>query len=287
MTSGTTGRPVADPTLDPARGTTADYRVRFDECGADGTARAAAWLRWAQDLAWLDSERLGYPREWYAERGLMWLVRGISLELEAPVRSGERISLTTRIVGFRRVWARRRTEVRDASGAPIGLILTDWVMTDARGVPTRVPDEFPGRFAEPLPPFEPTRVEPADAPATAAALELRVRSAEVDPLGHANNAAYVEWVDEAAALVGASTVGGGDGISSAGPVRYRLEYLFPAAPGERLVARSWKLADGSVACRIDAAPEAGAPADGAEADGARGQRLRAVIERSTESQPAR
>lgn len=39
---------------------TVRYRVRFDECSPAGTLRAAVYLRCAQDVAWIHSERLGY-----------------------------------------------------------------------------------------------------------------------------------------------------------------------------------------------------------------------------------
>ncbi|MFM2106344.1 MAG: hypothetical protein RL338_1376 [Chloroflexota bacterium] len=221
---------------------TSRYRVRFDECGADGVARSASYLRWAQDLAWLHSERLGYDRAWYEARGMTWLARSIELEIGAPVAAGAGVVLTTRLSGFRRVWARRRTGIRDGAGTPIGRVLTDWVMTDARGLPARVPPEFLERFDVVPGSFEPVRVELPDPPAGAHLLELVVRPHEVDPLGHANNAVYLDWVDEAVAAI----------APPAGPRRYRLEYLFPALPGERLAAVAWRLPDGRLACRIDA-----------------------------------
>ena len=48
---------------------------------------------------------------WYAERGLWWLVRCAELNLLADVAMGETVTVTTTIVGYRKVWARRRTEV--------------------------------------------------------------------------------------------------------------------------------------------------------------------------------
>lgn len=256
----------------------ADYRVRFDECAPDGTARTAAYLRWAQDLAWLHSERLGYDRAWYEARSMTWLVRGISLEIERPSEAGERVTLTTRLTGFRRVWARRRTEIAAADGTSLGRILTDWVMTDGRGLPARVPEEFLARWTVPPGSFEPVRVALPPVPPEADRGELIVRRHEVDPLGHANNASYLDWVEDAvAALPGAPT---------GGPRRTLLEYLSPARPGERLTVATWSLGDGRIACRIDGADGAGLegePADAAAADAgassrSRSERLRAIVE---------
>ena len=48
------------------------YRVRFDEAGPDGLLRASGLLRYAQDVAWMHSEALGFDRAWYRERDLAW-----------------------------------------------------------------------------------------------------------------------------------------------------------------------------------------------------------------------
>ena len=88
------------------------YRVRFDEAGPDGELRASGYLRFAQDLAWIHSESAGFGRDWYAERGLTWLVRAIELDVLYGVPYGSELDVSTEVIGFRRVWARRRSEFR-------------------------------------------------------------------------------------------------------------------------------------------------------------------------------
>src|SRR2546426_1049114 len=104
--------------VDPPPGappqTTRAYRVRFDEATTEGTARTSTLLRWAQDVAWIHSERLGFTRDWYAKRGLAWLVRGVELNVLLPVSTGDEIEVTTGVVGYRKVLARRRTEFHDS-----------------------------------------------------------------------------------------------------------------------------------------------------------------------------
>ena len=114
------------------------YRARFDESDPNGLLRSAGLLRYAQDAAWIHSEKLGFTREWYAERGLWWLVRCAELLLTGDIRMGETVIATTEIVGYRKVWARRRTEVARESGEVVAILLSDWVITDSRGAPTRV-----------------------------------------------------------------------------------------------------------------------------------------------------
>jgi acyl-CoA thioesterase FadM len=223
----------------PVSGITVPYRVRFDECAPDGRVRSSALLRYAQDLAWIHSERLGFGREWYAERSLAWVVRAVELAILAPVGLGETIDLSTSVTGLRRVWARRRTDGGLADGRPALWCHTDWVMTDtARGLPGRIPEEFPAAFAVPPASFEPGRVPLPPTPDDAVRLRGRVRPQELDPMGHVNNAAYVDYLEETLAVAGDVAVPFIVGT----PRRVGLEYLTPAAPGSELLGEAWPLA---------------------------------------------
>ena len=71
---------------------------------------------------------------------------------------GTTLDVSTTVDGFRKVWARRRTDGRLADGTLAFWAHTDWVIVDARGLPTRVPAEFPAVYGELPGPFEPGRV---------------------------------------------------------------------------------------------------------------------------------
>ena len=224
---------------EPRASATVDYRARFDECGPDGDLRPAALLRWAQDAAWIHSGRLGFGREWYADRGLAWVVRALDLVVLAPIPVGTTVAVTTRVMGFRRVLARRATEIVLPEGRVAALCTTDWAMTDvASGSPTRVPADFPSLFDSPPGGFEPVRVRPEATPPDAAVTRLRPRPQELDPMAHANNATYLDWFEEVVAAAG------GSADLAAEPRTYRLEYLVPAALGDELVARTWAIGSG-------------------------------------------
>ena len=218
-------------------GATAAYRIRFDECGADSIVRSSALLRYAQDVAWIHSEQLGFNRSWYGERGLAWVVRAAELGILVPVPLGATLSISTAITGFRKVWARRRTEARLADGTLAFWAHTDWVMTDRRGMPGRVPPEFPAALPVAPGTFEPGRVPLPPTPDTAVRHATGVRPQDVDPMGHVNNAAYLDYLEEA--LVAA----GPEAVAAIGqtPRSVRLEYLQPAAPLARLTGATWRL----------------------------------------------
>ena len=179
------------------------YRVRFDEAGADGHLRSSGFLRYAQDLAWIHSESAGFGRDWYGSRGLTWLVRSVELEIVDPVVYGAELSASTEVIGFRRVWARRRSEFHQPASERIAAVaLTDWVLLNSRGLPVRPPDEILAAFPTPVGGFTPLRLELPPARTRSVGLEFTARKSEVDPMGHVNNAAYIDYIDEHLAAVG-------------------------------------------------------------------------------------
>ena len=217
----------------------AEYRVRFDEATPRGLLRGSALLGYVQDVAWRHSEALGFARGWYRERGVAWLVRAVEARLLAPIADGERLTVTTRLTGYRKVMARRETEVAGPAGDLRALVLSDWAMTDGRA-PVRIPAEFERAPIDGPGPFAPVRVDLPPSPPDATALRFSPRLRELDPMNHANNSVYLDWLDEAVAAAGAA----GDEATAAIPRRYRMEYLRPAEPGSALVSTAWPVGPG-------------------------------------------
>ncbi|HEY5519949.1 MAG TPA: acyl-ACP thioesterase domain-containing protein [Candidatus Limnocylindrales bacterium] len=211
------------------------YRVRFDEAGPDGTFRSSGFLRFAQDLAWLHSESAGFGREWYSERGLFWLVRGVELDIVGSVDYGSDVVVSTEVIGFRRVIARRLSEFHLAgSERPVAVALTDWVLLNDAGRPVRPPAEIPEAFVSNSD-FTQLRAQTGEVPGDAHEREFRVRRSEADPMAHVNNAGYIDYLDEQYL----ESLGSADDASMPVPRRYRAEFVASATPGLRLVGRSW------------------------------------------------
>ena len=237
----------------------APVRVRFDEAGPDGLLRTSALLRYAQDLAWYHSAARGFDRDWYRERGLTWLARAAEVGVEAEIRVGDELTGTTRVVGWRRVWARRRTEFVDATGVLAGWTHVDWVLLDARGAPTRIPVDFQPVFGAPDAGFPLARVPLSEPPPDAAHARFTVRPHELDPMDHVNNAVYADWVEEQVIAAG------GLADVRAIPRLARLEYARAAAAEAAVDAITWRETAGW-SCRIS--------------DSAETELLRARLERS-------
>jgi acyl-CoA thioester hydrolase len=214
------------------------YRVRFDEAGPDGRLRTSGLMRFAQDLAWLHSTALGFGREWYAERGLTWLVRAAELDVLAPVPMGTNIHARTEVVGMRRVFARRLGQFGLADGTLAARVTTDWVLIDERGALTRVPTIFSEMFGVGDAAFSIGRVTLPGTPPSAERRQLTVRPHEIDPMAHANNAVYLDWLEETVAASG-----GAEDVARL-PRRYRLEYALAAEAGTALDAAAWTNPEG-------------------------------------------
>lgn len=238
----------------------AAFRVRFDEAGPDGLLRTSSLLRYAQDLASFHAAERGFDRAWHAERGLAWLARTASAAILAPIAHGSSMTGTTRIVGERRVWARRSTEFRDRDGRLLARTHVDWVLLDGRGAPTRIPPEFEAAFGTPKATLLLGRVALGTPPADARTIDFTVRPQELDPMDHVNNAVYADWLDEAILAAG------GEALVRCMPRVARLEYARSAEPAADLSATVWS-EDGGWSYRLS--------------DSAGGELLRARLEPGT------
>ena len=229
----------------------APFRVRFDEAGPDGLVRTSSLLRYAQDVAWLHSDSLGFDRAWYRDRALTWLVRAAELTVDRPIRAGSTLLVRTEVVGFRRVWSRRHTEVVDGSnGHRVATVDIDWVLLDGHGAPTRIPPEIDSAFGRSVAAsgagLTLRRVSLGDAGPEVQARQFGVRPQELDPLDHVNNAVYADWLDEAVIAAG-----GRDDVRAL-PRTVGLEYALAAGPDEQVTTQTWR--DGQAwACRVNGA----------------------------------
>jgi acyl-CoA thioesterase FadM len=223
--------------VDAAKTFDADYRVRFDEAGPDGMLRTSGYMRYAQDVAWRHSDALSFGREWYAERALTWLVRAAELAILLQVPMGTVLSARTRVVGMRRVFARRRGEFRLPDGRLAGWVHTDWVMIDGRGALTRIPPIFGDMFGGESMTGQVGRIALPPTPAGVTRRRFSVRPHELDPLDHVNNAAYLDWLEEA--ILTSAGDGVGSSAIAARPRHYRLEYPAAAGGGADIEASAW------------------------------------------------
>lgn len=162
------------------------------------TARAGDVWRLFQDVAVGGSTEAGWPPERYREEGVSFIVRSMVVLHHAESIYGERLTGSTWPSRFRRgMFFRRECRVRSARG-PIASATQEWVHVSkdlmlvkaSEALASSFPVEQHGPSVE-LPPFE--RIEGA----RVHRFELTCWHTWMDPLGHVNHPAYIDFADEA------------------------------------------------------------------------------------------
>lgn len=138
--------------LDPPE-TAFRYELKVSPSDIDiwGHVNNVAWVQWVQDVAVTHSAAVGLDVARYRELGLGWVVRRHEIEYLAPAYESEDLVVLTWIACIGKSSSERCMIFRRASdGAPLVRASTLWVMVDATGRPTRIPDLIKESFESPL-----------------------------------------------------------------------------------------------------------------------------------------
>jgi acyl-ACP thioesterase len=177
----------------PPRGRrfTATRRVRLGDADAIGRLRLDALARYLQDVASDDSDDAGLP-----DAGA-WVTRRVVLDIAKPPRLGEPVSLTTFCGGVGPRWAERRTSLVGEQGGRVEAA-TLWVYVDlATGGPVPLPERFHELYREAAAGRRVSgRLHHEAPPPDVVSRDWPMRATDFDVLGHANNAAYWEAVED-------------------------------------------------------------------------------------------
>lgn len=188
----------------PARGRRYSHRrrVRLSDAGPDGLLRVDGAARYLQDVASDD----------WADSGLApedtWVVRHTALQLAEGGRwpaLDEQVTLTTWCGGTGPAWAERRTDFEIDDMLLVETVAL-WVPIGPTGRPMRLREEFLAVYGEAAGGRRVSgRVPPAPPMAGATTQPWPLRRADLDIVGHVNNAALWTALTEVA----------GSGLSSA------------------------------------------------------------------------
>jgi len=181
------------PLADTGRRYSVDYTVRLGDVGTDGVIRLDGVARQLQDVATDDWEDTG------AASSDVWVVRRTAVRLAVDGRwptYKERVTVTTWCAGVGAAWAERRTNI-SIDGRLMIEAAALWVPVDLSGHPVRIRPEFfeiygeavrgrkiSGRLPRPV-------VDPS-----ATSRPWPLRRADLDVVGHVNNAAVWQAVTE-------------------------------------------------------------------------------------------
>ncbi|MDA8117763.1 MAG: thioesterase [Actinomycetota bacterium] len=161
------------------------------DCGSDGILRFDAAARIAQDIAAADLADSGLEDEG------VWVVRRTHIRFFGAPRYRETLAVSTFCAGTGRSWAQRRTTLLGEVGRVE--ISSLWVQTDPS---SRAPKSLTSRFHEVFGPSAQnrrvgTRLELSEEK-DFVVLPWQPRVTDIDILGHTNNAAYFEAIEEVA-----------------------------------------------------------------------------------------
>ncbi len=189
--------------------------IRLSDAAPDGRLRLDAMARYMQDVASDD------VADAHAEDpALTWVVRRTVIAVTSAFGADTTVSLATWASGSGSHWAARRTAIAGNEGGRAEAE-SIWVLIDrAGGRLTRLPAAFDAIYGpSTLGRTVSAKLElPPKPPSDARSLPWPLRLADLDALGHANNAVYWEAIESALAL---SDRGG------AGTLRAVLEYRRP------------------------------------------------------------
>lgn len=171
---------------------TTGRRVRLGDVTTTGRVRLDALARYLQDVARDDSADSGL------ENPMGWVVRRTVLVVAAWPVFQEAVSLATWCSGIGARWAERRTSITGEHGGRVEAV-TLWVHVDATtGRPARLVSGFVDRYGEAAAGrgADAKLLLAAEPPAGAARAPWPLRRTDFDVLGHVNNAAYWEAIEE-------------------------------------------------------------------------------------------
>lgn len=204
---------------------TSTARVRLADVSPSGRMRLDALARWIQDVSYDDMADAGVA-------GMaMWVIRRMRIRVARFPRFAESFRLQTFCSGLGRMWAERRVSITSADSSEAAVeSATLWVHLDPGGqrpVPLLEPelDTFSGSTGGRRVTARLRHPHPRGADDTRS---WHFRQTERDVLGHVNNSAYLEPLEEELL---------GDGPE---PERFDVEIEFRTAaqPGETTVLQS-------------------------------------------------
>lgn len=174
-------------------------RVRLGDAGPDGRVRLDAIARYLQDIAGEDGDDSGI--------GGVWVLRRVELGFRGSrARLGDPLDLVTFCTGAGSRWAERTTIIDAGRGQVEATAI--WVLIDqATGRPQPLPAAFHDLYGSSAGGRQvSSRLTLPAPPANVAGDPWQVRLADLDVLGHVNNARYWEPIEHVVVARGRSRV---------------------------------------------------------------------------------
>ena len=211
----------------------ATFRVRLGDADANGVLRLDGLARLLQDIATDDWDDAGIAStdNWVVRRTAVRVVKGGRWP-----RYKEDLTVTTWCGGVGAAWAERRTDIMVGARRLVEAAAL-WVPIDPTGHPLRIKPEFFAVYGAAVAGRKvPGRVSSTAVPEGARSRPWPLRRADLDIVGHVNNAAVWQAVTEVVDGPVTEVV-----VTHHGPVESGHEVTLVSAPGSL-----WLLVDDAV-----------------------------------------
>jgi acyl-ACP thioesterase len=217
--------------------------VRLGDVLPSGEVRLDAIARYLQDVAADDG------RDAAIDDYLAWLVRKTVVALRRRPRLGEQLDLVTWASGSGARWAERRTTI-SVDGEPLLETASLWVCVDIPTMrPVRLPERFWTMYGDAVGDRTvSSRLVHPDLPADPSPEQRPwpLRVADLDVLGHVNNAATWAAVEDELDRVARGRRLVGAEMEYRGPIDSSHDTILASSPGDDGAMHVWLAAQGNV-----------------------------------------
>lgn len=172
-------------------------RVRHREADRDGVLKLSSWFDYLQEAAANHAALLGVGLGALEQRGYLWVLSRIQLEIDRSPSIGETLEVVTYPNGPRRLFAARQFSVRDAAEREIARASSRWLLLSRRNLrPVRLSELGVGLpLNADLPDYFELE-EKMPKPGLSGDFSVPIRHSMEDVNGHLNNAEYAGLVQD-------------------------------------------------------------------------------------------
>ncbi len=182
------------------------FLLRTCNCDFKGTWRPSDIFETMQEVSGMHSYLLGCERDVLIEKGIVWVLSRVEVQMEKYPFIGDRVTVETFPVKNRRWFFPRYFIFKDAQGNKLGHACSLWVLLDLNSRKMAPPDVVLSMI-----PDNSDLVPPMGLPSTVAEaggeeIETIRQPAytDLDVNNHVNNARYMDWLSDA---LGAGVMG--------------------------------------------------------------------------------
>lgn len=177
-----------------------DYETRYGDFKTPDHIKVSSVLDIVQDVATRNSKECGYGMQRLKEMGVAWLMHGIKLHFDSPVKTFIPVTAHTAVKNMKGTISERGTII-EQNGIPVAKAVAAWFLFDTNRMrPTRIPTEISEKycihdFGDDF--FNYSKPKLMDIPK---AYTVTVRNKEIDTNNHLNNEKSAELLMDALPL---------------------------------------------------------------------------------------